>query len=298
MKKLKGGVIAAALVGLVFTLFNACTKNAADSGAPGQNQNKLNVYLTDGPGFFDDALIDVKSVAVKIDTSAAWWPKHKKGDDDGIKAMLHMWSNHDNHDQGAFWDTLAIAPGIYDVLDFANGADTMLANVNIPKGRILAFRITLGDNNSVVKDSVSYPVHLMPGWDNIYVRVTGVNFEALASNHFRIWLDFDAGRSIVRVHDGQFYLRPVIRAFAVSNTGGVKGMIHPADAFAVVSVLNDSDTSYAIPGHGGMFMVRGLDEGSYSVYVNASNGYQDTTITGVSVKAGQTVDLGAIRLHK
>jgi hypothetical protein len=47
-----------------------------------------------------------------------------------------------------------------------------------------------------------------------------------------------------------------------------------------------------------MFMVRGLDEGSYSVYVNASNGYQDTTITGVSVKAGQTVDLGALRLHK
>lgn len=297
-----GWVSGALLVALLFTLFTACTKNNAADSAPGQNQNKLNVYLTDGPGFFDDVMVDVRSVAVKIDTTSTWWPKHKKGDDDDQGEDnhdgLHMWGNHDRQDKDAFWDTLAVPPGIYDLLKFANGADTMLANVNIPKGRILAFRITLGDHNSVVKDSVTYPVHLMPGWDDIYVRVSGINFEDLASNHFRIWLDFDAGRSVVRVRQGEFFLRPVIKAFAVSNTGSVKGTIHPGDAFPVVSVYNSSDTSYAIPGHGSMFMVRGLAEGTYSVFVNASNGYQDTTIANVSVKAGQTLDLGSIRLHK
>lgn len=300
MKNLKGWVSGALVVALLFTLFSACTKtNATDPGAPAPNQNKLNVYLTDGPGFFDDVMVDVRLVAVKIDTSTAWWPKHKHGDDEEhIHDLLHMWSNHDTHDKAAFWDTLAIAPGIYDLLKFANGADTMLANVNIPKGRILAFRISLGEHNSVVKDSVSYPVHLAPGWDDIYIRVSGINFEELASNHFRIWLDFDAGRSVVRVRQGEFFLKPVIKAFAVSNTGSIKGVVQPGNAFPVVTVFNSSDTSYAIPGHGSMFKVRGLAEGTYSIFINASNGFQDTTIANVSVKAGQTVDLGSLRLHK
>lgn len=297
MKKLSRRVGAAAVACMALTLFFACNKQDQSSGGePNANQNKLSVYLTDGPGLFDQVLVDIKSVAVKIDTTTSWW---KKGEDDqgGHFSSGMDDGNKDRADSGAFWDSLDITPGVYNLLDFANGADTLLASANVTKGKIIAFRISLGDNNSLVKDSVSYPLKLMSGWDNIYVRVYGANFQQVNSNHYKIWIDFDAGRSVIRVRQGTFYLLPVLRAFAVSNTGGVRGTVLPSDANAVVSVYNSTDTAYAIPGRNGMFMVRGLEEGDYSVYINSSDKYQDTTLSDVKVTAGKSSDVGVINLH-
>lgn len=301
----------AAGIMLLLTFFACSKKDQPNTAQPGPDQNKLSVYLTDGPGYFDQVLVDIQSIAVKVDTSMHWWGKgdhddhdhhgddhHGDDDHDDDDAWGNHWSNKDKHDRGAIWDTLDITPGIYDLLNFANGADTLLSSDNIPKGRVIAFRITLGDQNSLVKDSITYPLHLPANWKTVYLRVFGANFGQLSSNHYKIWIDFDAGRSVVKVHDGMFYLRPVLRAFAVSNTGGIRGFIHPQDAFSVVSVYNGNDTLYAIPGKHGMFMVRGLPEGAYKLFVNASNGYQDTTLTDVEVKVGQTENVGEIKLHK
>ncbi len=40
--------------------------------------------------------------------------------------------DHHHHDQYGFWDTLAIRPGVYDILKLRNGIDTLLGTVNIP----------------------------------------------------------------------------------------------------------------------------------------------------------------------
>lgn len=281
-------------------LFAACTKNdAITSKEPGPNQNKLSVYLTDGPAYFDQVLVDIQSIAVKVDTAQDWWSKKDDDEDEGNwKHHKSVWGNEDEHDQAAVWDTLDIKPGIYDLLSFANGADTLLSSDVVPKGRIIAFRLRLGEENSLVKDSTEYPLQLITGWNNIYIRVFGANFEKVNTNHYKIWIDFDAGRSIIRVRDGMFYLKPVLHAFAVSNTGSIRGVVLPDEAFPVVSVYNNTDTSYAIAGRGGAFMVRGLQEGTYSVFINASNGYQDTTLSDISVEAGKQADVGNITLHQ
>ncbi|MGH2643366.1 MAG: DUF4382 domain-containing protein [Chitinophagaceae bacterium] len=301
-------------VALLLTTFFACNKTGLNGGQPGPNQNRVSIYLTDGPGYFDKVFVNIQSIAVKIDTAQHWWgdndngPDNQGEDDQGNDDhdgqghhhdWWNNWGNHDQDDQSAIWDTLKITPGIYNLLNFANGADTLLTSSNIPKGRIIAFKITLADNgNSLVKDSVSYPLHLLSGWNTVYVRVFGNNFQSVSSNHYKIWIDFDAGRSVIKVFNGMFYLRPVLRAFAVSNTGSVVGNVQPSDAYPVISVFNSSDTLYAIPGRGGMFMVRGLPAGTYNVFINTSNGYQDTTINNVTVSAGQTANLGSITLHK
>lgn len=302
--------LSGAVVIVLLTTFFACNKNSLNSDQPGPNQNKISVYLTDGPGYFDKVLVNIQSIAVKIDTAQHWWGENDNGnngnndqgnDDHGHHhhKWWNNWGNQDQDDDGAIWDTLNITPGTYDLLNLANGADTMLANANIPKGRIIAFKLTLGsEGNSLVKDSITYPLHLLPGWNTVYVRVFGNNFQSVSSNHYKIWIDFDAGRSVIKVWNGDFYLRPVLRAFAVSNTGSVMGSVNPHDAYPVISVYNSTDTLYAMPGRGGMFMVRGLPEGTYSVFINASNGYQDTTIANVTVKSGQTDHLGSVTLHK
>ncbi len=288
----------AAAAGLAWSLvlLGACGRHndVQASEEPGPGQSKVSVYLTDGPGLFDQVLVDIRQLAVKVDTSAAgggWWKPGERFDG-------HRCWNHDKEDHQAVWDTIAIQPGVYDLLNLANGADTLLASDLIPQGRILAFRLTLGEDNSLVKDSVSYPLNLLPDWHTVYIRVHGGDFEKLSSRHYKIWLDFDAGRSVVALHHGEFYLKPVLRAFAVSQTGRLAGRVLPADAQAVVSVYNDGDTLYAIPGRNGQFMLRGLEEGNYDVLVNASSPYMDTTLTGVSVSTGKLTDLGTLQLHQ
>lgn len=285
------------LAALLLIFMNACNKDNGISGnQPNPDQNSLSVFLTDGPGYFDKVNIDVQSVAVKIDTSTRWWPdtvanpwKHK---------LFSYCSNHDQDDANAIWDTLQITPGIYNLLNFSNGADTLLAHNNIPKGRILAFRITLGQQNSLVKDSVTYPLNLLPGWNNIYIRVFGASFQKISSGHYRIWLDMDAGRSIVEVRKGEFYLRPVMRAYAVSNMGSLTGQVTPYAAYPVISVYNDTDTLYALPAKDGMYRVNGLPAGTYTVFINASNGYQSESISNITVDEGKTTHIGSIKLHQ
>lgn len=287
-----------AALAMLIIAFASCSKNEVDPNAPNPDQNKLSVYLTDGPGYFDSVLVNIQSIAVKIDTTQKWWEKNND--------MLHPWKNwwhncgnQDQHDNGTFWDTLKINPGTYNLLNFANGTDTLISSSNIKKGRIVAFKLKLGDDgNSLVKDGVVYPLHLLHGWNTVYVRVFGDNFQSVSSNHYKIWLDFDAGRSVVKVHNSEFYLRPFIRAYAVSNTGSVSGSVKPHEAFPVISVENETDTLYAIPGRDGRFMVRGLAEGTYNVYINASNGYMDSTVTNVVVTEGKSSKIGDITLHK
>ena len=267
----------------------SCSKDKSSSSAVPPGQQRVSLYLSDDPALFDKVLIDIQSVRVLVDTSAEDsldHPEHHDHDCD------------DGRDTSVVWQDLQIRPGVYDLLTLRNGTDTLLATGNIPKGEIKRIKITLGPNNSLVKDSVTYPLNLFRGDSVITIKVRGDDFDEYLSGHLQLWLDFNIGRSIIKVRNGQFYLRPFIRLFITKATGSIEGEIKPKDAFPVVSVYNDKDTSYAIPFENGKFKVRGLDPGTYTVFVNASNGYQDTTINNVEVTARQETELPKIELHK
>jgi hypothetical protein len=101
------------------------------------------------------------------------------------------------------------------------------------------------------------------------------------------------------VWNGQFILRPYINVFTILKMGSLSGTVTPWDAYPVISVYNNNnDTLYALPWRNGDFKVRGLKVGNWNVFVNASNGYKDTTITGVSVERGKDTKVGNIKLHK
>jgi hypothetical protein len=266
-------------------VFYACSKEKSnDNSTVPSGKQELSLYLTDGPtDYFDKVLIDIKSVKVLVDTC----DKTRRRQD-----------NWDSTKKCTIWDSLSIAPGVYDLLTLRNGIDTLLGSGMVTDGTIRKIVITIGTNNSIVKDSVSYPLNLFNNQTTITIRLYGHEWDNFSNGRYRLWLDFDCGRSIVRMRDGAFYLAPYIRAFIIKESGAVKGEIKPGDAFPIVSVYNATDTAYAIPWRDGKFKVRGLNSGTYSVFVNASNGYQDTTITNVSVTVGKEADLGTITLHK
>src|SRR5258705_13680735 len=94
-------------------IFFSCKKNKGSS--------RLDVYLTDAPALYDAVNIDVASVEIK--------------------------STDDQSDNG--WQQLTQAKtGVYNLLDFTNGMDALLASVELPAGKISQLRLILGANNT------------------------------------------------------------------------------------------------------------------------------------------------------
>ena len=189
--------------------------------------------------------------------------------------------------------------GVYDLLQLRNGVDTLLATSNIAAGSVRLIRINLGTNNSVMKDSVTYPLQIPAGASTyILVKLMGNEWEHFAVNASRLWIDFDIMRSIV-FYNNAYYLFPFIRTFVVSNTGSIAGRILPEVAWPeAVSIYGSSDTAYALPNRDGNFKTRGLKDGTYSVHITAASGYRDTTITNVKISNASNVSIGTITLHQ
>jgi len=283
--------VAASLIAIVSLVAVACNKSTSVENGPGIQQ--VNFMLTDGPGSYDNVFIDIKSLQIVIDTAREESRKRDTCNWD------HIGSHRESRkDSGLVWTTIPIKAGVYDILKFRNGLDTLFASANVPKGSVRLVRIEFGNNNSVVKDSVSYPLNLSPNLPNfIVIKLKGNEFEEFASRRHRLWLDFDVSRSIVEAN-GRFYLIPVMHTFVEKNTASVAGKVKPRDAKAVITLFNNTDTSYALPNKEGEFKMRGLKDGTYKLFVKASNGYRDTTINNVVVVQPKTTSVGVIELKK
>lgn len=283
--------VAASLIAIVSLVAVACNKSTSVENGPGIQQ--VNFMLTDGPGSYDNVFIDIKSLQIVIDTAKEGSRKRDTCNWD------HIGSHRESRrDSGLVWTTIPIKAGVYDILKFRNGLDTLFASANVPKGSVRLVRIEFGTNNSVVKDSVNYPLNLSPNLPNfIVIKLKGHEFEEFASRRYRIWLDFDVSRSIIEVN-GRFYLIPVMHTFVEKNTASVSGKVKPRDAKAVITLFNNTDTAYALPNKEGEFKMRGLKDGTYKLFVKASNGYRDTTINNVVVVQPKTTSVGVIELKK
>lgn len=292
MKTSKSGKTAIASLGiLVLVLLVSCQKSLSPKNdVAGQSTVKL--FLTDDPSLvFDKILLDIQKVEVKVEDSAQEQNEmeHQGQSDD-----------KDNHgDTTGGWKAVSIHPGVYDILQFRNGLDTLFGSISFPANTELKkIRITLGSNNSVVFGGNSFPL-TVKGNDNIVVikvKESPVNFNQGSLSN--IWMDVDAGRSI-RKNGNTFELKPSIKLFSKEATGGVEGRVLPKEAAAVVMAINGTDTATAKPEDEGEFKFNGLKAGTYSfVYHATANNYKDTTIANVNVRTKEDTKLPAVTLHK
>lgn len=242
--------------------------------------------------------IDIQYVEVKIDTADARGHHH---DDDYYGKDEDEDDDHKGgQDEYGYWDTLAISPGLYDVLSLRNGLDTTLAkNQRLPKGRIHKVRLTLGTSSAVSKDSgvTRIPLQNCSNSPYVYVLLKEEHLDEHGVDQFEINLDFDLMNSI-KEDNGGYCLTPVIKPYSKKSSGKIEGIVMPADANAIPMAFNGTDTAYAKPDEDGEFKICGLKPGTYTVKFNPSNGYLDKTISGVVVTPGAENDLGTITLTK
>lgn len=283
------------------TALISCNKSTSAENPATADQQSVSLYMTDGAGAYDNVYLDIKSIELLVDTSANT-RAHDSCNWNSIGGNLGIRPNVNS----LVWDTLSFKAGVYDLLQLRNGVDTLLSTTTIPKGAVRLIRIDFGTNNSLVVDSVSYPLNNVPPY--ILVKLNGGEWQRFNGNHpnsYRLWLDFDVLHSILKASN-RFYLSPVIKPFVPSTTGAITGNVAPKLALpAILTLVNGSDTSMGLPNPDGVFLFRGLKDGSYSLLVHslrkdtlgiAINPFRDTTIN-VTVQNANTVNVGTITLH-
>lgn len=142
------------------------------------NQSTIHIRLTDGPGDFQQVNVDIREIRVKttLDTSD--------------------------------WILLQTNAGIYNLLDFQNGIDTLLAVGPVPTATLKEVRFVLGPDNSVMVDSIVYPL-TTPSAQESGLKVKIDKDLSLDLNTFV--LDFDAAASVKIQGNGEYKLHPVIK---------------------------------------------------------------------------------------
>lgn len=242
--------------------FSACDSENTGSA-------KMEVRMTDSPGDYEEVNVDVQSVQVH---------KEADGDESG-------------------WITLdEINPGIYNLLDFANGKDTLLASSTLPAGKISQIRLILGQNNSLkLKDGTVTPLVTPSGQQSGVKLEINANLESDVT--YVLLLDFDAAKSVVARGNGAYNLKPVVRTITHAVAGGIKGSVTPAEykpGVYVISAANDTIGGFA--NESGDFLIKGVPAGTYTVKFYTEDDAHNETIENVSVTQNQIKDLGTVEL--
>lgn len=156
----------------VAIFFTACEKEN-DSGT-----SQLNVRMTDNPAVYAKVNVDIKEVRVKFDDDST-----------------------DND-----WQLLNTKAGVYNLLDFQNGKDTLIASGTITAKTVKQIRLILGVNNSVEVGGVNYPLTVPSGAESgLKIKLN----KSVNMPQETVVIDFDALLSI-RQENGSYKLRPVI----------------------------------------------------------------------------------------
>lgn len=151
-------------------LFVACKKS--------KNSTELKINLTDAPYDAQQVNVDIKEVNVNFNGDSTGWIK------------------------------LETAAGIYDLLKLQNGVDTFLAAGTVPTGTLKELRLVLGTQNTIMIDSVIYPLST-PSSQQSGLKIK-MN-RSLAVGLDSLLIDFDATLSISKDGNGNYILHPVLK---------------------------------------------------------------------------------------
>lgn len=254
-------IFAFASIGVLAGLLSCSKDNTSGRGT-------LQVHLTDAPANYDQVLIDVQDV--QIQTS-------------------------NGNSEGA-WQSLSVNKGVYNLLDFRNGLDTLLGSIQLPAGSISQMRLVLGSNNQLKIGEHLYSL------DTPSAQQSGLKFNINATITegitYDLWIDFDASRSIVERGNGTYSLKPVIRTFTKATSGAIKGVVSPVAAKPYVFVVSASDTIGAIVDTTGKFILSGVPAGTYSVKFNPTDAYVAKSVDNVAVTLGNVTAMDTVFISK
>ncbi len=137
----------------------------------------LEIRLTDNPANYTQVNVDIQKVSVKFDSDSVSWVD------------------------------LNTNAGVYNLLNFQNGINTVLATGTVSQNTVKEIRFELGPNNSVLESGVVHNLTIPSGSESgLKIKVSKKLNATLQS----IIIDFDAAESIKEENDG-YKLKPVLK---------------------------------------------------------------------------------------
>lgn len=216
-------------------------------------ESVLSFRLTDAPGPYDKVNIDVKGLEVKVNDTTL---------------------------------VLDVNKGVYNLLDFVNGKDTILVDDNVPSGKLSQVRLILGDNNTVQIGDKTYELKTPSAQQSgLKLNVHADLYDGVAYEYL---IDFDAEKSIVHTGNGNYILKPVLRVSTTAVSGGIKGVVSPASAKPVIYAISadkDSLTTHS-DAVTGRYMFRGLAAGTYKLSFEPEGTFRDSILSNIEVRTG------------
>jgi hypothetical protein len=245
-------LVFATFIGLLVMQISSCKTNNDD-----KKMAHLSVRMTDAPANYDAVMVDVQGVEVVVNSG-----------------------------------TVMLTPkaGIYNLLDFSNGLNTLIATGDLDAGTVSQIRLILGTNSTIKAGGVVYPLSTPSAMQTGLKLQINQAFEPGVS--YEILLDFDASQSIVLQGNGEYQLKPVIRTIDTAISGSIKGSISPIGGNVLVTATSNGITYSSVTNATGNFLISGLPAGTYSVTITPILPLLPITITGKTVTVGVSTDLG------
>jgi len=197
---------------------------------------------------------------------------------------------------GENWVQLPITQTVYNLLDLTNGLDTLLANIRLDAGtRINQMRLVLGTNNTIKLADGTIKTLETPSAATSGLKVN-IHQSISTESGYAVMIDFDADRSIVEKGNGDYSLKPVIRAYIVQNTSYIDGYIIPPFVQMNVFVVSGLDTVSTVSDVtlNNYFKLHGLNSGTYSLQFREISTNIILKDTAINIIGGTNVRLGEI----
>jgi hypothetical protein len=248
------------ILGAVF-LLASCKKNADNSTAQPGDPTPYIIRMTDAPGPYSAVNVDIQGIEIT-------------GSND--KDVIY----------------LGVNKGIYNLLDFAGGKDTLLGTALLRTQRVNQIRLILGDKNSVEIEGKSYPLAVPSGAES--GLKLQVHQDLQPGVAYKVLLDFDAYASVNDQGNGTYSLKPVIRTVEQAVSGSVHGKVSPSLMCMVKAVNANGYGYFTQTSSTADFLLKGLPAGEYTLILTPQSPYPVKTITNVVVTNGNTTDVGVI----
>lgn len=255
MKKNVRIVMGAFILILIVVVNFSCSKS--------ESKGTVILYLTDAPAAYDAVNVEITGIIVK--------------------------SNNDDN-------TVELErAGVYNLLNFSGGLDTVLGSIELPAGNVSQIRLILGENNSVVVNGETIEMKVPSGSESgLKLNLNEKIEEGLS---YKYWIDFDASRSVVEKGSGKYSLKPVIRMFSEATSGAITGTVTPIDAKPFVWAVCGTDTLGSVANDEGIFLLKGVPAGIYSLIITPQNGLSPVTLNDINVTIGTTKNVGQVKLQ-
>lgn len=234
---------------------------------------KVNVFLIDAPADYDEVWVEVLGVEILP----------KGGNESNESAWINL--PYEKNDQKV------------NLLSLTGGTSEHLGEVEVPAGEISQIRLLLGDDNYIMQNGQRLELKTPSAQQSgLKLKVDkplnpGISYDLV--------IDFDASRSIVKAgNSGQYILKPVLRVVA-EESATIEGTVLPLEAGpVVVSAIIEEDSVGTFADDNGLFVIRGLRGGNYTLVFTPNEGYQEKVVEDIITELGQVTKLDLVELEE